>query len=250
MVKVRKSLIGNQFGELTVIEQVDDYIDPSGAHRAKWKCLCSCGNECSVVGNHLKNEHTTSCGCKSIQMLVERSKKYNEYDLSGEYGIGYTSNTHQPFYFDLSDYDKIKDICWIESHLDKATHELIGHMPGTKGKIINMHILLGYKGYDHIDRNELNNRSNNLRKCTHQENDCNKSKLNTNTSGITGVSLKKSTQKWVAYIMYMGTQYHLGYFISKDDAIRARLKAEQRYFGEFAPQRHLFEQYCITQQND
>ena len=41
------------------------------------------------------------------------NKKYNKYDLSGEYGIGWTSNTNQEFYFDLEDYDKIKDYCWI-----------------------------------------------------------------------------------------------------------------------------------------
>ena len=36
-----------------------------------------------------------------------------------------------------------------------------------------------------------------------------------------------------------------------DDAIKARLNAEAKYFGKFAPQRHLFEQYGInTQQND
>ena len=38
-------------------------------------------------------------------------KKYNTYDLTGEYGIGYTSKDEE-FYFDLEDYDKIKDYCW------------------------------------------------------------------------------------------------------------------------------------------
>lgn len=36
----------------------------------------------------------------------------------------------------------------------------------------------------------------------------------------------------------------------KIDAIKARLKAEIKYFGEFAPQKHLYEQYRITEQND
>ena len=43
----------------------------------------------------------------------------------------------------------------------------------------------------------------------------------------------------------------LGYFINKEDAIRAKLNAEAKYFGEFAPQQNLYEQYRIeTQQND
>lgn len=34
--------------------------------------------------------------------------------------------------------------------------------------------------------------------------------------------------------------------IKKDDAIKARLNVEVKYFGEFAPQKHLYKQYGIT----
>ena len=37
--------------------------------------------------------------------------QHNVYDLSGEYGIGYTLKG-EPFWFDLEDYDLIKDYCW------------------------------------------------------------------------------------------------------------------------------------------
>ena len=40
----------------------------------------------------------------------------NKYDLTGEYGIGYTINTNEPFYFDLDDYDKIKCYTWSARH--------------------------------------------------------------------------------------------------------------------------------------
>ena len=44
--------------------------------------------------------------------LVSESKKiYNKYNIGGEFGIGYTSKGEE-FYFDLDDYDKIKDYCW------------------------------------------------------------------------------------------------------------------------------------------
>ena len=39
---------------------------------------------------------------------------------------------------------------------------------------------------------------------------------------------------------------YLGSFKNKEGAIKARLEAEAKYFGEFAPQRHLFEQYGIN----
>ena len=38
---------------------------------------------------------------------------------------------------------------------------------------------------------------------------------------------------------------NLGSYQNKKDAIRARLVAEKQYFGEFAPQRHLFKEYGI-----
>ena len=34
---------------------------------------------------------------------------------------------------------------------------------------------------------------------------------------------------------------YLGSFKNKEGAIKARLEAEAKYFGEFAPQKHLFE---------
>lgn len=39
-------------------------------------------------------------------------KKCNQYDLSGEYGIGYTSNTDEEFYFDLEDFPIISEYTW------------------------------------------------------------------------------------------------------------------------------------------
>ena len=72
-----------------------------------------------------------------------------------------------------------------------------------------------------------------------------------NTTGYIGVSWKEDKQKWSATIGVDGKTVRLGYFDNKDDAIRARLNAEMRYFGEFAPQQHLYEQYGInTEQND
>ncbi len=32
------------------------------SHAASWRCLCDCGNETIVTSNHLKSEHTKSCG--------------------------------------------------------------------------------------------------------------------------------------------------------------------------------------------
>jgi AP2 domain. len=52
-----------------------------------------------------------------------------------------------------------------------------------------------------------------------------------NTSGFRGVSLWRG--KWKAGIGFKGKRYHLGYFDSKQDAINARLKAEEELYIPF-----------------
>ena len=58
-LKVRMDLTGQRFGRLTVLE----YSHTNKHKKSMWKCLCDCGNETIVVGNNLKQNLTTSCGC-------------------------------------------------------------------------------------------------------------------------------------------------------------------------------------------
>ena len=257
MVKVKTDMMGWKMWEhgfpnsrLTVLERAEDYISPSGQRSARWICECNCDDKKKVIVWHrsLCEGKTLSCGCLQKERAVEANKKPNKVNLEGEYGIGWTSNTNKEFYFDLDDYDKIKDMCWYEVKRRRAS-QLMAHIPGQR-KPIRMHVWLGFKNYDHIDRNELNNRRNNLRLATVKENARNGSLRSTNTSGIIGVGWRKRYQKWQAQITVDYKNIHLGYFADKD-AIRARLNAEVKYFGEFAPQKHLYEQYGIkTPQND
>ena len=258
MVKVKEDMTGWIMSEhgvpesrLTVIRQVDDYIRSNGKHEAQWLCECSCEkhNQVVVRGWCIANGHTLSCGCLNKERIFQTHKKYNKYDLSGDFGIGWTSNTNQEFYFDLEDYDKIKNYCWCESIKHNVYHSLVTRDP-ISGKTILMHHILGCKYYDHINRNPLDNRRANLRPCTQSENSTNRPIQSNNTSGVIGVSWNKARKKWKARITTNHQEIHLGYFINKEDAIRTRLRAEQKYFKEFAPQRHLFEQYGITEQND
>lgn len=259
MVKVKEDMTGWIMSEhgvhdsrLTVIEQVEDYIKPNGEHCAQWLCECSCNLHAKLIvrGTNLKNGHTKSCGCLARELFSQIHKKQNEYDLSGEYGIGYCSNTGSEFYFDLEDYDKIKNYCWHEDVDWSGHHTVRTKMKTIDGwKNIRMHVFLGYKLCDHIDRNSLNNRKNNLKQATAIENARNRSKQSNNTSGFIGVSYDKNKSKWYAQIVVDRKNKYLGSFKNINDAIKARLEAEAKYFGEFAPQRHLFEEHGITIQN-
>ena len=79
------NLIGQKFGRLTVIERLENTKDG----QTRWLCQCECGNKTSVRISNLKNGHVKSCGCLNRELTSKRSKKYNSYDLSGEYGIFY-----------------------------------------------------------------------------------------------------------------------------------------------------------------
>ena len=75
--------------------------------------------------------------------------------------------------------------------------------------------------------------------------------MKNNSSGVTGIHFDKKISKWVARIQCENKRINLGRFNEKIDAIKARLRAEIKYFGEFAPQKHLFQKYgIIIQQNN
>lgn len=82
------------------------------------------------------------------------------------------------------------------------------------------------KFVDHIDGDCTNDRIENLRQATVSENNRNKKINSKNTSGKVGVTFYKRTGKWRAWIKIDGRTHSLGYFAEKQDAISARIKAE------------------------
>lgn len=57
--------------------------------------------------------------------------------------------------------------------------------------------------------------------------------LSTNTSGYKGVSFHNKRRKWVAQISFKGRAYNLGRYEKKEDAIKARKEAEEKYHNNF-----------------
>ena len=86
---------------------------------------------------------------------------------------------------------------------------------------------------DHIDNDKLNNNFNNLRWCTCQENNRNKSIQKNNTNKIKGVYFNKNANKYRAYIMIDGININLGYFKNIEDAKQARVQKVNEAFGNF-----------------
>ena len=82
---------------------------------------------------------------------------------------------------------------------------------------------------DHIDGNPSNNRLENLRDVTNQENQKNAKKPCDNKSGHIGVCWRKDAEKWHARITVDGVLTHLGLFNVLEDAVEARRIASIKY---------------------
>lgn len=71
---------------------------------------------------------------------------------------------------------------------------------------------------DHINRNTLDNRKDNLRIVTHQINMWNRKKLLTASSKYRGVSISNERGLWCSYIKYKGKTKNLGRFKNQIEA--------------------------------
>ena len=80
---------------------------------------------------------------------------------------------------------------------------------------------------DHIDGNKHNNRLENLRVVDYYTNNQNAKMRKDNTSGVKGVFFHKRNGRYHSSINIMGIKHHLGYFKNKEEAIKARIKAEK-----------------------
>lgn len=207
--------------------------------------------------------------------ILSINKKYanykysqkNKYDLSGEYGIGYTVNTNEPFYFDKDLFNVISKFTWKARHRnDRQTDNYyIEHKFKVQGKLKRVHLhhlvlniddRINYKNLknvvDHINLKTFDCRKDNLRIGDLRLNNINKNKQKSNTSGIIGVGAVKSKTNffYIARIcpwqnkritVYRGNNFN--------EAVKARLNAEYYYYKELAPQKDLFSKYGITKKS-
>ena len=96
-------------------------------------------------------------------------------------------------------------------------------------------ILPGAKEVDHVNGDPLDNRRENLRACTHQQNLRNqKARKRTAGGSLKGAHFKKGNKNpWVARITVDGTSIHLGSFDSEQKAHEAYINKAKQIHGQF-----------------
>lgn len=126
---------------------------------------------------------------------------------------------------DDEDYDFLNQQKWYFSD-----H---GYAVSAKSPHTYMHRIINKtpKGFltDHINRNTLDNRKENLRVADKRINSINRGLQSNNTSGHKGISWNKKRKKWEAYIWKHRKKFLLGFFKNFNEAVEIRKSAEIKY---------------------
>ena len=129
----RLDLTGQRFGMLTVLAPAENI----GSMTA-WRCRCDCGKETVVMTGHLRDGHTTSCGCKPSVTLIDgtcveliQSKRVRRNNTSGVTGVTWNNQQNRwdaTLMFKgerhyLGGYGKFEDAVQARKRAEEELHE-------------------------------------------------------------------------------------------------------------------------------
>ena len=138
---------------------------------------------------------------------------------------------------DAADAEAVKAWDWYAKMNGGTTYAVRTCREGQRQRTVMLHrFLLGGQSGPHVDHRDgdgLNNRRNNLRSATCQQNQHNAKRRADNKSGVKGVTWDCKAKKWRAGIRKNGLRLHLGFFESIVDAATAYAAASTKIHGEF-----------------
>lgn len=141
---------------------------------------------------------------------------------------------------DDEDFNTLSEWNWSVLN-NKYTYRLVHNGHYYESCVLMHRFIMGFPPalVDHIDRNGFHNWRTNLRVADKSLNALNAGPQSNNTSGVRGVDYNKHRSKWCARIKVAGKQYQLGFFLTFEEAMAARVAAE-RSFGLITPNTFLY----------
>ncbi len=249
-------LKGKTFGYLTALEPTDKRYRKD----IIWLCQCQCGSTAEVAATRLVSGNTLSCGCLKAARLHTGNKYIDGTELRSVMDDRVFNPNNQSGYVGVSP----SRGQWLAQIKYKGKHYFLGRYskPEEAAKayarakeIIQEDARVLEKVWEelHSDDPLLPHRSNlepfepspnysEVREATPVP----QVVRTNNTSGTPGVYKKRD--KWVARITYKKTNYYLGNFFEKEDAVAARKAAEavllsdpQRFVAEYGAENCAYE---------
>lgn len=143
---------------------------------------------------------------------------------------------------DDDSYEEINKHKWYLWSSSKNVHKYAVRFDNGKAILMHRYILRAGSGchVDHINGDGLDNRKENLRIATPQQNQANSAIRKDNKSGYKGVyflrlkSRGKIYEYWHSRIMHNGRYVHLGVFNDKMEAVMAYNTKALELYGEYA----------------
>ena len=209
-------LKGNRYGMLEVLEE-----GPKIKGKRTWNCICDCGNTSIVQTSNLTSGKTQTCGCSRF--------------WKGEKSHGIKHGGSRTYIYNL--WMNIKQRCLNSNCRDYQYY-------GAKGKTIYSPWIDDFESFrdyilnnlgerpaktytlDRID-NEGNYEPGNIRWDTKKVQSTNQGPKRSNTSGCKGVCFCNTRNKWRAFIGIDNKQKSLGYYLTFEEAVKARKEGEK-----------------------
>lgn len=198
-------LTGRQFGKLTVLRRAEN--DKRG--KTRWLCQCACGNTCVALAQNLKRGSVCSCGCG------KRDASYLFRDLTGQR------------------FGRLTALYPVKKEGPRAVAGALWRCRCDCGQETNVpaSCLLGERtrSCGCLNREQMSR----MHEHMHYGNDTCVERLVRaqkdgihNSAGFRGLFQTKDGRYRVS-ITFQKKRYNLGYYQDFDEAVRARLAAEQ-----------------------
>lgn len=203
---IAEDLTGRVFGDLTVLKRTKNRRG-----RTCWICRCRCGKLKAVTAHELKAGKTKSCGCRihtTKRMIDLTGQRFGR--LTALYATDKRDRKGSVYWHCRCDCGNETDV--TESGLVHGTSKSCGCLKAENQKKIYLQLHL-------IDGTCLEM----LEKRKHR---------NDNKSGFRGVYVLKNG-KYRVDIGFKGRRYYVGNYEDFEEAVRARMGAEEIIHGGF-----------------